>query len=458
MMNWIRRVINKLFAKQDIKDALNIDIAISEEMLEAIGQWSEMYEDRAYWIDNVNTQSLNLPSAIANEISRLVTLEIETEVIKNEKLNEAYQIVVDDLKEITEYAAAKGGMMFKPYLDGDRVLVDYVQAEMFFPTEYNSNGDITSCIFIDIQKVGSNIYTRLENHEMLEGGYRVSHHAYKNMVGDDDNLGSRVPLTEVDSWSDLEEEIFLSGVETPLFSYFKIPLANTIDSRSPLGTSVYARATNLIKEADKQYSRILWEYEGSELAINASSDLFKVDGRIPVNKERLYRKLDSDSEDFFEEWAPTIRDESLYNGLNKILQRIEFASGLAYGTLSDVQMTNKTATEVKASKQRTYSTVRDIQKSLEKALIKMVDIFIVWSDLAGLGYGKDPEISFDWDDSVIVDKDEEYSLMLREISAGILKPEYYLQKRYGIPEEEARLLLPNDYYHEEEGEEDWGEL
>lgn len=454
MINWIRRVINNLFAKQDIKDALNIDVAVSEEMVEAINLWSDMYEDKAYWIDNANTHSLNLPSSIANEISRLVTLEVRTEVIENEKLNEAYQLVVEDLKEITEYAAAKGGLMLKPYLDGDRVLVDYVQAGMFFPTEYDSNGEIISCIFVDRRRIGSNIYTRLENHEMMEGGYKVSHHAYKSMIGDDKNLGSRVPLTEVRHWADLEEEIFLKGVEIPLFSYFKIPLANTIDSKSPLGTSVFARATNLIKEADKQHSRILWEYEGSELAINASSDLFKVDGTIPVNKERLYRKLDTDSEDFFEDWAPTIRDESLYNGLNKLLQRIEFASGLAYGTLSDVQLISKTATEVKASKQRTYSTVLDIQKSLEKALVKMIDIFIIWSDLANLGYGKDPEISFEWDDSVVVDMDEEYNLMLREVSAGILKPEYYLQRRYGIPEEEARKLLPDDYYQEE----DWGEL
>ena len=457
MINWIRRVINNLFAKQDIKDALNIDVAISEDMDEAISLWSDMYEDRAYWIDNANTHSLNLPSSIANEISRLVTLEVRTEVIENEKLNEAYQNVVEDLKEITEYAAAKGGLMLKPYLDGDRVLVDYVQAGMFFPTEYDSSGEITGCIFIDRRRVGSNIYTRLENHEMLEGGYKVSHHAYKSMIGDEESLGSRVPLTEVRYWADLEEEIFLKGVEIPLFSYFKIPLANTIDSKSPLGTSVFARAANLIREADKQYSRILWEYEGSELAINASGDLFKGDGTIPTNKERLYRKLDTDSEDFFEEWAPSIRDESLYNGLNKLLQRIEFASGLAYGTLSDVQLISKTATEVKASKQRTYSTVLDIQKSLERALVKMVDIFIIWSDLANLGYGNDPEISFEWDDSVVVDMDEEYSLMLREISAGILKPEYYLQRRYGIPEEEALKLLPDDYY-QDEAEEDWGEL
>src|SRR5690606_11593570 len=129
--------------------------------------------------------------------------------------------------------------------------------------------------------------------------------------------------------------------------YLKMPMANTIDTRSPLGISVYARAVGLIEEADKQYSKILWEYEGSELAINASMDLFKDDNTLPKGKDRLYRKLDTDVEDFFEEWSPQIRDQSLFNGLNKLLQRIEFACGLAYGTLSDVQLVEKTAEEVK---------------------------------------------------------------------------------------------------------------
>lgn len=444
MLDKIRQVISRLFKKKDIKDATGIEVAVSEDMLKAINLWTAMYEDRSPWVDNDKVKSLNLAATIANEIARLVTLEMRSEVVGNDYLNEQYQRVMKDIRTVVEYAAAKGGLIFKPYVDGDKIEVDYVQADLFFPTKYDSNGNITGCIFVDKKKKGSTIYSRLEHHELIDGGYRITNTAYKNTVGDD-SLGNRIPLTAVEEWKDLSPEAFIPDVEKPLYGYFKIPMTNNIDTRSPLGCSVYSRAVSLIEEADKQYSRILWEYEGAELAINASMDLFKTDNTLPKGKERLYVKLDTDQEDFFEEWSPQIRDESLFNGLNRLLQRIEFACGLAYGTLSDMQMVAKTATEIKASKQRTYSTVSDIQKSLEHALIDLVDAMNVWARLYGLGSSEEYEVSFEWDDSLAMDMDTEYNLMLREVSAGILKPEYYLKRRYGVTDEQLKEMMPEPF-------------
>ena len=452
MLDKIRQVISRLFKKRDIKDATGIEVAASEEMSRAIALWTAMYEDKAPWVDNDKVKSMNLPATIANEIARLVTLEMKSEVVGNEFLNEQYQRVIEDIREVTEYAAAKGGLIFKPYVDEDRIAVDYVQADLFFPTKYDSSGNITGCIFVDRKKKGSVIYSRLEHHELVEGGYRITNRAYKNTVGDD-SLGNRIPLTAVEEWKDLSPEAFIPDVEKPLYGYFKIPIANNIDTRSPLGCSVYSRAVNLIKEADKQYSRILWEYEGSELAIDASIDVFKLDSSgkpvLPEGKERLFRAYDFDADKDgrkpIEVFSPGIRDESLFNGLNRLLQRIEFACGLAYGTLSDMQMVAKTATEIKASKQRTYSTVSDIQKSLEHALTDLVDAMNVWARLYGLGSSEDYEVSFEWDDSLAMDMDTEYNLMLREVSAGILKPEYYLKRRYGVTDEQLKEMMPEPF-------------
>lgn len=311
MLDKIRQVISRLFKKRDIKDATGIEVAVSEDMLKAINLWTAMYEDRAPWVDRDKVKSLNLPATIANEIARLVTLEMKSEVVGNDFLNEEYQRVMKDIRTVVEYAVAKGGLIFKPYVDGNQIAVDYVQADLFFPTKYDSNGNITGCIFVDRKRKGSTIYSRLEQHELVEGGYRITNRAYKNTVGDD-SLGNRIPLTAVEEWKDLSPEAFIPDVEKPLFGYFKIPITNNIDTRSPLGCSVYSRAVNLIKEADKQYSRILWEYEGSELAINAAADLFKANGKLPEGKDRLYVKIDTDQEDFFKEWSPQIRDQSLF--------------------------------------------------------------------------------------------------------------------------------------------------
>lgn len=449
LLNAIRQVVRKIFPKKSIEEAIKIDIPVSDEMTEAIELWSLMYKDKAPWLDD-NTKSLNLASAIASELARLATIEMKSEITgtedtnnkRAEYLNEQYQKVINDIRTTTEYAAALGGLIFKPYIDGNNIAVDYVQADKFIPVKYDSSGNITAVIFIERIRKGRKIYTRLEYHDLLKEGYYISNTAYVNENGDE-ALGYQVPLTEVDEWADLEPEILLTNVEKPLFGYLKMPMANTIDTRSPLGISVYARAVGLIEEADKQYSRILWEYEGSELAINASMDLFKADNTLPKGKERLYRKLDTDAEDFFEPFSPAIRDESLFNGLNKILQRIEFACGLAYGTLSDVQLVEKTAEEIKVSKQRSYSTVVDIQKAIKTALTDLVYAMDVYTSLAELVPAGEYDISFEFDDSLVVDSKTEQAIMLQEVSAGLIKPEIYLMRRYGVSEEQARNMMPS---------------
>lgn len=129
-------------------------------------------------------------------------------------------------------------------------------------------------------------------------------------------LGKEVPLSAVPEWANLEEAVTILHVKKPLFAYFKIPNANNVDDSSPLGVSVYSRAVDDIKEADYQWTRILWEYEGSELAIDGDVSLFKrkENGEfdLPKGKERLFRMMDfDDDKDQYKVFAPPIRDEAI---------------------------------------------------------------------------------------------------------------------------------------------------
>lgn len=55
----------------------------------------------------------------------------------------------------------------------------------------------------------------------------------------------------------------------------------------------------------------------------------------------------------------------------------------------------------------------------------------------------DTDVSFDWDDSIVLDKDAELESMRNDVSAGILKAEIYLAKKYGVSEEEALKMMPD---------------
>lgn len=73
----------------------------------------------------------------------------------------------------------------------------------------------------------------------------------------------------------------------------------------------------------------------------------------------------SPSGEFFQYIEPQIRDEAIYRGFQNTLRRIEFNVGLAYGDISDPQTIEKTATEIRNSKQRKYVLIDSIQTALD---------------------------------------------------------------------------------------------
>lgn len=443
----IGQVIRKMLGREKIKDAIGVEVAVSEKMANEIDLWAKMYKNEPPWKEK-NINLCGLPAAIAGEFARLVTLELKTEVTGNDFINEEYQAVVSDIRKYTEYACAKGGLAMKPYASEGHIEVDMVQADRFFPTKFNSRGEVTAAVFAESLTVGKKVYTRLEYHQHEGTMYHINNKAFvKQDLDNVEVLGKEVPLTAVPEWANLQEEVTLKNVKMPLFAYFKIPNANNVDDTSPLGVSVYSRAINDIKEADNQWTRLLWEFEGSELAIDADITLFKKDDKgnyeFPKGKDRLFRMMDlDDNAEKYKVFAPAIRDENLINGFNAILRRIEFNVGLAYGTLSDPNTVDKTAEEIKASKQRSYSTVSDIQKSLQTALEQLVYAMDVMAQLSGLSGRKKYEMSFDWDDSIVIDKEQELASMQQDAVAGFIRKELYVAAKYGVSEEEALKMMP----------------
>lgn len=453
-LNFIKGVISKMFSKGTIKNALGVNVAISSEMSNAIALFEKIYMNEAPWLKKDEVESLELGAAIANEFTRLTTLEMQSEITGSPRadfLDEQYKKLKERLNDNLEIGNAVGGLAFKPYVKDGKINVDMVKGSCFYPTEFNSSGEITAAIFVSQITKGDDIYTRLEYHKFFEQpiendiNYVIKNLVYKS--NDNSILGNRVDLEKIPEWANIQEETAIQYVEKTLFSYYKPPIANNIDPESPVGVSVYARATNLIKKADIQFGRIDWEYEASEKAVfvdelaTRPASQKKGEGKkfdIAKLKSRLYKKLNTGKEDFFEDYSPDIRDEALWRGLNKILQRIEFNVGLAYGTISDPAIFEKTATEINASKQRSYATVSKMQENLQKALehlIYAMDALATLYSLAPLGKY---ETSFNWDDSLIVDAEREQTLQMQEVSQGLRSRIKYIMYRYGLTEEQAK--------------------
>lgn len=456
LISWISEVLKRMFHITDVKRATGADIVISTPMQTALDLWQKMFLDAAPWVDNSTTKSLGLPAAIASELARLTLTEFESEITGSQRadwLNELYQAQRPQLRRAVELACAAGGLAFKPYPDSDSIAVDCVPAWRFFPTAFNSRGEITGALFVERVTKGKTFYTRLEQHAIETEGYVIRNYAYRSET--ETELGTRCGLDAVQEWESLEPELLIrykdgTVPDKMLFAYFRLPYANTVDPESPLGVSAYARAVKLIEEADKQYSRILWEYEGSELAIDASVGALKrtgPDGKpaaLPQRNKRLFRELtiDGGQGDLYKVFSPEIRDTSLFNGLNQLLKRIELNCYLAYGTISDPQLIEKTATEINSAKQRSFAAVCELQEALEAALRDLVRCMDFYASLYKLAPTGDFEISFTWGDGILEDTDKEFQRRKQLVDAGYLKPEKLLAWYFGISEEEAAGMVP----------------
>ncbi|MHB8114584.1 MAG: phage portal protein, partial [Bellilinea sp.] len=263
-----------MIGRTTIQQALSAEVAVSDTMLNAIGEWAKIYENKADWLSD-SVKSLNLGAAISAEIARSSTMEMVMTVEGSPRalyLQAQLEKVMNRLREELERGCAKGGLVMKPYVDGDNINIDIVQADQFFPIRFDNSGNITACVFVDQRKIGDSNYTRLEYHDLTDSGYLVRNQAYKSTTRD--TLGQQVPLPLIEDWAGLAPEATITGIEKPLYGYYRYPLANNIDPTSPVGVSCYSRAVDLIQSADVQWSDLLWEFESGKRALYVDVQAF----------------------------------------------------------------------------------------------------------------------------------------------------------------------------------------
>lgn len=558
----IKEIVQKMLPKKSIENVLHITPCVSDRMADAIQLWSDMYEGNSPWLkeptfnDPVRIVSLGLPSLIASEKARMVTLEMKSEIsapmeqididaplpmqdksIKSDEgsavdepasmnapvensggispssayqqktqyvpagpteradfLKKQYKKLQRQIRRQLEYGIAKGGLVIKPYivmyddgvkseapevatdnesknssgrlhydktLDNAEIEFDFIQADRFFPLSFDANGKVIEAAFIQtkVDKAKEVVYIRLEYHKLEKRTVTVQNLAFEstdmnlansNNIKSASNLGKPINLTSVPEWANLQPITTIEGVDRLLFAYFRMPEANTVDPYSPLGVSGYSRVIQLIKDADMQYSRLLWEFEGGEMAIDVDRDALKfvTDPKgegysvLPEKQNRLFRKVDLNNEETYNVFAPALRDTSIIHGLNTIFMRIEDATGLSRGTLSDVnQQEAKTATELKILKQRSYATNADIQMALQDALEDAVYVMDVYCTLYDVTPDGEYEVSFEWDDSIIVDSESELSKRITLMQNGLASKLETRMWYFGETENQARTAL-----------------
>ena len=434
------KVRDLMFPKQSMEKLADGRTLMSADMIRRITLWNDMQNGEASWCDGSDVISIGIESGIVREFADTCLSEMEGSVSVDD-LDKMFQFAIRDLNEELQEGLALGSMIIRPLPNG---LVEYIDPMHFIPIRIDRKKDLTDVIFLDIReaKVEGQYYVRAERHTLTNNVLTITNKAYKSQGKT--GIQSEIPLDTVDDWADIKDEQSYKGVERPIFGYFKTPVKNKIDGTA-LGVSVYNKAIELVQDADEHYGRLLWEMLGGELAVNVDpSAIDPKKTKTDSFSKRLYRTLDvelGNGKNLFEVFSPELRDESIIRGLNAILRRIEFAVGLSYGDLSDVQDVMKTATEVLSSKQRKYQTVKALEANLKDCLEDLIYALAFWSGKTLSKY----EFSCEFHDSILTNEDEQNNAMREDVAAGIIRPEKYIAKKYGVDEETAaKDWMPGD--------------
>lgn len=365
-----------------------------------------------------------------------------------------------------ESCLALGGLAMRPYVDGDKVRVAFIQAPVFLPLQSNTQ-DVSSAAILTkaIKSEGKNnvYYTLVEFHEWVtkdgsEYGstkdkslYRVTNELYKSRT--DSTLGERVNLSEL--YPDLEPVTVLKDLSRPLFTYLKTPGMNNKDINSPLGLSIFDNAKTTIDFINRTYDEFMWEVKMGQRRVLVPEQMTQLKVQDEQGNITFKRRFDVEQNVYMQiaagnidsgnitDLTTPIRSSDYISAIAEGLKLFEMQIGVSNGMFTFDGQGVKTATEIVSENSDTYqmrnSIVALVEQSIRELCVSMCEL----GKAVGLYKGTIPElddISVNLDDGVFTDRHAELDYWMKMVAAGLAPKTMAIAKTLNVTEEQAEEI------------------
>lgn len=463
-------------------------IAVSQEEYSRIQHNLTYYQSKFDDVEYINSEGdvkrrkfnhLPIARTASKKIASLVYNEQAEITSDNKSVDEFISYTLDNdrfnknFERYLESGLALGGLAMRPYVDGDRIRVAFVQAPVFLPLQSNTQ-DVSNAAILTktIKSEGrKNVYyTLVEFHEWVtadgnEQGstkdksyYRITNELYKSEISD--VLGQRVNLSEL--YPDLEPVTMFKDLSRPLFTYLKTPGMNNKDINSPLGLSIFDNAKTTIDFINRTYDEFMWEVRMGQRRVIIPEQMTKLtaqreDGSITFKRrfetdQNIYTQLGGGNMDAnsIKDITTPIRSNDYITAISEGLKLFEMQIGVSAGMFSFDGKSMKTATEVVSENSDTYQMRNSIAALVEQSIKELCVSICELGKATGLYKGEIPEledISVNLDDGVFTDRNAELAYWMQMVSAGFAPQRLGIQKTLNVSEEEAK-----DYLAEINGE------
>lgn len=326
-----------------------------------------------------------------------------------------------------------------------RLVLDFVYMPHIFPLSWE-NGKVKECAFATKKVDGEDEYMYVQIHRLTDGGtYDIENYLYK------DNKGSltNVPLSTISEFTNVAEKVTTRETER-LFVINRPNIVNNIDPSLPLGISVYANAIPQLKGVDIAYDAYVNELIMGKKRVMVKAEALKnMDGEPTFDPDdAVFYALPEDSSagteaTIIKELDMSLRTPQLNAGIQDMLNVLSSKCGFGENHYKYNKGSVATATQIISENSTMFRTIKKHEIVLEGVLKELVRIILrMGNTYCGQSLNTDVEISIDFDDSIIEDKNTEFQRDCALVSMGCMNLYEFRMKWMNEDEDTAKKSLP----------------
>lgn len=394
-------------------------------------------------------KTLNMPKKVCEDFSNLLWSErVEIKLDKPNATKKLWNVLDSkensfsiNFPEFLEKEYALGTMVTIEYKKNGKTIIDYIDGDVVLPYKYTNsyiNGIIT--ISRNIEETGNKkkYYTLLTYHEYEDEMYMRTTELYVSK--NETTLGKQIDVSTL--YPNIEEDEIIN-TEHPRFQIWKLPIANNLDTNSPMGISILANHIDKFKSIDTKYDGFDHEFVSGRrrILIDRNAVKKKATG-VDDNNNIIYTSYFDTSDDVYVaiegmENQPVkdidfnIRAQEYIDSINAELKYLSAGVRLGNDFYSFDKSGLKTATEVVSENSDTFRTKVQHQIPIYDALYDLIACICEMEDI------KYKEISITFDDSIVQDEEALINRGIALYNAGLISKEKFMTKYLHYEESEA---------------------
>ena len=322
------------------------------------------------------------------------------------------------------------------------IVLDYVTSENIYPLSWQ-NGYISECAFSSAVTRGGNDYLYLQIHRREDNGnYVIENRIYRY---DNEQLADE-QLVNVKGFENIPPVVH-TGSGKRLFVIDRPNIANNVNYLLPTGIAVYANAIDVLRGVDIAYDSYVNEFKlGKKRIMVKPSAAQYLDGRPAFDPDDVvFYVMPEDTEEgaVITPIDMTLRTAEHNTGIQDQLNILSSKCGFGETYYRFDGGSVATATQVISENSTMFRTIKKMEIVLEQALVELCRILLRMGNTAmNAGLNEDVEISIDFDDSIIEDKQTDFSRDMQLLSAGIMNDWEFRMKWMNEDEATAKAALP----------------